>query len=41
VSSQAAMAAYVRLQAAWLDTRPGQALIEGAVEFCPPEGPPA
>jgi cytochrome b pre-mRNA-processing protein 3 len=36
----AAMAAYVRMQAAWLDGRPGKTLMEGVVEFCPPEGPP-
>jgi cytochrome b pre-mRNA-processing protein 3 len=36
----AAMAAYVRLQAAWLDGKPGKTLMAGEVEFCPPEGPP-
>ncbi len=37
----AAMAAYVRLQAAWLVSRPSEALVKGDVTFCPPEGPPA
>lgn len=37
----AAMAAYVRLQASWLDSRPSDALTNGEATFCPPEGPPA